>query len=320
MSPANKEFLEAAFADMLPGSHTVICGFAGDPNTKDRKQSRRNWCGRPWRLGDPVPRSFDSLNTYYTVSTFEPDPQTGELRRRKSEFVQMHVVMVDDIASKVSCSSIVLKASALIETSPANFQGCYFLKDDAESRDRRMCERLVERMIAAGLAVNSKDPGMTGVTRYARLPVGINAKAKYVGLLGKPFAVHMVSFEPTLRYSISEIARAYKLDMTAPQQMAPVIQLTPYLAQRAQERFGAILEVFKLLNMYRGQHGSWHEVTCPWLDSHTERADTGAALSEPSDSNNWAGGYVCHHGHCRGVRGMKDIRAWIRALARERCA
>ena len=84
----NAIFLEAVFAGMLPGSHTIICGFAGDPNTKDREQSRRNWCGRPWSLGDAVPAWFDRENSYYTVSTFEPDPQTGEQRRRKSEFLQ----------------------------------------------------------------------------------------------------------------------------------------------------------------------------------------------------------------------------------------
>jgi hypothetical protein len=313
----NANFLNAVFADMLPGSHTIICGFSGDPNTKDRDEARRNWCGRPWRRGDAVPARFDALNSYYTVSTFEPDRETGEQRRRKSEFLQMHVVMVDDIGTKIPRASIVLNPSALIETSPGNFQGCYFLADDDDSRDRERCERLVQRMIEAGLAINSKDPGMTGVTRYARLPVGVNAKAKYIEQLGAPFRVRIVSFEPTLRYSIQEIAQAYKLDMTERRPRAPVIPITPALIARGQSRFSATLEVFQILGMYRGQHGTWHEVTCPWLDSHTERADTGAALSEPSEANGWAGGYCCHHGHCRGIRGMKDIRAWLRQLRRD---
>lgn len=319
-SITNKTFLEAAFADMLGGTHTVICGFRGDPNTQDREQSRRNWCGQPWRLGDRVPRWFDQANAYFTIATFEPDPQTGELRRRKSEFSQSHVIMVDDVGTKVPHTKLCLPPSALIETSPENFQACYFIRDDADARDRQTCERLIHRMIGAGLAVDSKDPGMAGVTRYARLPVGINTKRKYVEQLGGPFAVRLVRFEPALRYSILEIASAYKLDMTEERPKAPVFSITPAIAKRAGERFDAILDVFKILGMYRGQHGYVHEVQCPWVDTHTERADTGSALLDPSDSNNFAGGYVCFHGHCRGVRGMKDIRAWIRSMARARCA
>jgi hypothetical protein len=221
------------------------------------------------------------------------------------------------LGTKVAHTSIALKPSAVIETSPGNFQACYFLKDDGESRDRAACERLVNRMIEAGLAINSKDPGMTGVTRYARLPVGVNAKQKYVEQLGAPFPVRMAQFDPTLRYSISEISRAYNLDITEQRPRAPVVQLTPRIIERGLERFDAVLTVFKLLGKYRGQHGHVHEVECPWIDTHTERADTGSALLEPSDANNWAGGYVCHHGHCRGVRGMRDVRAWLRGMRQD---
>lgn len=314
----NKVFLEAAFAEMLPGTHTIICGFQGDPNTKNREQSRRNWCGRPWRCGDPVPRWFDDSNAYFTVSEFEPDPQTGELRRRKSEFVRKHVVMFDDIGTKVAAEKILLRPSALLETSPGNYQASYFLTDDTDSRERATCERLVNRLIAAGLAINSKDPGMTGVTRYARLPVGTNQKQVYIERLGHPFKTRLTQFEPERRYSIREIAAAYALDLTPERPRAPVVPISAALAKSATDRFEALLEVFRLQGMYQGQHGAWHEVTCPWIESHSERADTGAALSEPSETNGWAGGFVCHHGHCRGVRGMKDIRAWLRQIVRER--
>ena len=51
----NTAFLEAVFADMPGGVHTVICGFRGDPNTADRAQSARNWCGKPWHPGERAP-------------------------------------------------------------------------------------------------------------------------------------------------------------------------------------------------------------------------------------------------------------------------
>jgi hypothetical protein len=241
----NRLFLENAFVDMLPGTHTIVCGFRGDPNTKDRAQSARNWCGQPWRSGSRVPAWFSDANAYFTVSSFEPT-EDGELRRRKSEFVQFHAALIDDIGTKVAREKIVLPLSTLIETSPGNYQGCYLLTDDSDSRDRGMCERLIDRMVAAGLALDSKDPGMKGVTRFARLPEGVNSKSKYVKALGKPFTTRLVYYAP-VRYSIKEIAAAYRLDMTAPRRQHNVISITPALAKRAGEQFAAILEVFQRL-------------------------------------------------------------------------
>jgi hypothetical protein len=310
----NTMFLEAVFADMMPGTHTIICGFHGDPNTKDRMQSARNWCGDPWRIGEPVPNWFDGANSYLTISSFEPNPQTGEMRRRKEQFVQAHMIMLDDIGTKVSPEKLILPLSALTETSPGNYQGFLFLKDEPDTRHRQTCERLVTRMVAAGLAVDSKDPGMTGVTRYARLPVGVNAKAKYIQRLGHPFPVRSTLFEPQRRYSIREIVDAWKLDITPDRPVAPVIPITDAMIKRTAKHFAALLDVFRALGMYHRQHGGWHEVTCPWIGTHTDRSDTGTALSEPNEQNRFAGGFVCHHGHCRNVRSIRDVRAWMHTL------
>jgi hypothetical protein len=344
MDISNRTFLEAIFTGALPGSHTIIAAFAGDPNTKDRELSRRNWCGWPWRPGERAPAWWGTRNAYFTVSTFEPceevDKATGEIRerhrRRKAQFLQMHAVMVDDIATKVPPARVRLPVSTLIETSPGNYQGCYLLADEPASRDRETCERLVSRMVAAGLAVDSKDPGMTGVTRYARLPVGVNAKAKYVRQLGHPFAVRLDTFEPMRRYHLAEIAAAYGLDITAPP--APTraaVMLSPELVEKAGEDFAALLDVFREMEMYHspaGHTGPWHDVTCPWVDEHTDGADTGAALAEPSEKNGWRGGFMCHHGsHCgekdpshpRGWRkagtgkGIDDVLDWCAGLADE---
>jgi len=314
----NTAFLEAVFADMMPGTHTIITAFHGDPNTKNRDQSRRNWCGRPWRLGDRVPTWFDGANSYLTVAGFEPCPQTGELRRRKSNFDQMYMVMLDDLGSKVPWARLVLKPSAIIETSPQNYQGFLFLRDEPDARNRDVCERLVNRMVAAGLAIDGTDPGMKGVTRFARLPVGTNQKAKY----GEPFPrTRCVHFDLNLRYGIVEIAAAFNLNMTPDRPRAPVIPISAAQAKRALERFEALVETFQMLGLYHGQRGVWHDVTCPWVQTHSDRADSGTAISAPSADNNYAGGFVCHHGHCQDPkRTMRDVRRWLLTLAREATA
>lgn len=331
----NKVFLETAFMAMLPGSHTVVTAFDGDPNEKDRGKSAANWRGWPWRTGMRAPDWWARRNAFYTVSSFEPceeiDGRTGEIReryrRRKDDFLQLHVAMLDDLGTKVPMAKVALPVSALIETSPRNYQGVYLLADDADSRDRATCERLIHRMIAAGLAIDSKDPGMAGVTRFARLPRGTNQKAKYIRALGRPAHVRLAEWNPERRYSIAEIAAAYGLDMKPDLPPKPAEPLTDEQMIRAGERFDALVEVFKLRGMYLGQpEGSkWIQVTCPWIDHHTDRADTGAALALPSPKNNWRGGFVCHHGHCNGrvmngrrvdARTIKDVFEWVRSLPR----
>jgi hypothetical protein len=308
----NQVFLEALFAEALPGAFTIVCSFPGDPYRADRHA----WAGRPWAPRQKLRARFDAGNTYLTVSTFESDPQSGEMRRRKANFVAMHAVMIDDIGTKVHREKLLLAPSAVIETSPANYQAYLFLHQDASTRDRSLCERLIARMIGAGLTADGKDPGMRGVTRYGRLPVGLNGKAKYVQQLGQPFATRCVVFKPQLRYSIAEIACAWRLDLTAPQR-APVIPIIAAQARRASTTFNDLVQTLRLMGMYRGRigNGPWHDIRCPWVHEHTDAADNGTAISDPSPDNNFAGGFKCHHAHGETLS-MRDMWRWVRELAR----
>jgi hypothetical protein len=328
----NRTFLEAMFCDALPGTHTVVCSFVGDPY----KVKRGAWYGRPWAPGDALPWGFDWGNTYLTVSTFEPDPDTGECRRRKALFVALHAVMVDDVGygmgSKVDRAKLALAPSALIETSPANYQAYYFLQQDTETRDRSLCERTVDAMVAAGLTKDGSDPGMKGVTRYGRLPVGVNGKAKYVKALGKPFPVRLEAFEPDRRYTLAAIREAWKLELAPKQRFetraADLANVDPQLIEAATKGFDALLKLFKEAGKYlspEGHAGPWHQVTCPWIDSHTDRADTGAAIAAPGPDNYYVGGFKCWHGHCNGEddnpkRTMRDVWTWVQEANRMRKA
>ncbi len=312
MNISNRTFLEAVFAEATPGMHTILCGFPGDPN----KVHRGVWGGRPWMPGQNLPASIrDYFNTYLTVSTFTPD-ELGKRRRRKSQFVAMHAVMVDDVGTKVLHSKLAMKPSGLIETSPGNYQAWLFLQQDSASRERAICERLVDRMIKAGLTEDRSDPGMRGVTRLGRLPVGVNAKAKYVEKLGRPFKVRCVEFEPSRRYLIDEIAHAWKLDMTPERPRATVIQFSEAQAKHADRRFASLVRFFQVIGRYRGPCTSgWREIICPWVHEHTDPTVTGTALAEPSEQNDYQGGFRCFHGHCAG-RTMLDIRLFVQAFNR----
>ena len=296
----NEQFLNSMFKDAPDGTHTIVTSFQGDPNTA----GRRAWAGQPWTPGMSLScgfdREFQRGNTYTTVSLFTPDPTTGECRRLKTLFHSLRAVMIDDVGTKVDRKKILLAASAVIETSPGNEQHFLLIRQDAAARNRAAAEHLVDAMIRAGLTADSTDPGMRGVTRYGRLPVGVNAKQKCVNQLGHPWRVRCLSFNPGRRYTIEQVAAAYGIDLRQPApRRSPARKRTPAETRNSDKQFTALLECLQRLGLYHRQCGAgpWHEITCPWVHEHTDQADNGAAVSEPALENGWNGAFRCHHSH-----------------------
>jgi len=297
----NIDFIKLMFSNAPAGALPRVAAFALPP----REASRYDWTGWPVRRDRDVPRG--DRNTYVAVSTFYAG-QDGKHRRRKDNFAAMHCVMIDDVGTKIVERAVVLPATVRIETSPGNYQD--WLRLDPPITDRTLAERLVDRMIAAGLTADGKDPGMAGVTRYGRLPEGVNHKARPTG----PWRHRVVEVRADHAYSVDEIADAYGLDLAPPPAQLRRPCPRPSEAGTAEDP----LSWFRALGMYHGPiGGGWHAVTCPWIDEHTDRADTGSAYSEPSAENGFWGGFVCHHGHCRRVRGIKHVFAWLDLVRQE---
>ncbi len=212
VSITNRGFLDAAFEHMVPGEYAAITSFADDPLTV----ARYAWAARPWRRGMPVPGSIMGRpqNVYAAVSSFRAAAD-GTFHRRKDDFGQMHVVMVDDVFEKVDRKKLKLPPSAMIQTSPPSAQAYYFLAPTAETATAACARGSSMQWCARGLRAAAHDPGMRGVTRYGRLPVAVNSKGKYVKQLGQPFACRLTLWHPERRYTIAEIAKAFRLDLTS---------------------------------------------------------------------------------------------------------
>lgn len=299
----NAAFLIAAFRACTKIEAPWVTGFPGNPADVDP----RSWAGRPILKGIP---SFihAANNNYVCVSTFLRDAD-GSWRRRKANFAAMHVVMIDDIGTKVPRYRIILDPSVLVETSPGNFQAWYFL-DPPETNPARG-DLLVKRMIAAGLSIDAKDPGMRGVTRYGRLPVGCNAKAVYVQSLGGPFVQKVESCNLERYVSLDEIAGAYQLDLTPE---APRIYRSPSPPITADTLIPELAGLGLYLEPLSGLENA-HRILCPWLHEHTGEDPTGTVYFEPGEANGWRGGFKCHHGHCMN-RTIQDLQQFKRAVAR----
>lgn len=314
----NASFLRAMFGSAMMNAY--VTAFTEDP-TGDYPLGVR---GRMWGGGTYAAKKdklTSDANQYVCVSTFNAsrDPEDhGRPRRQRALFNRCYSIMVDDIGTKVNAKSIKLKPfTALVETSPGNYQGWYALKaDDADAADPALVDYVVDQMIEKGLA--KVDPGMKGVTRYGRLPGGVNNKGK----LGKPFKVKMEELNAKQTYTLREVAKAYGINVDDAVIVAPRPSFGARIVIPENEREKYALDLLTKLEE-AGCEPSEHpnkpggyDILCPWRDTHTGGDTTGTMLfvpgyTDPSSHVEFIlGGYKCHHGHCQDKR-LRDVLGWL---------
>lgn len=292
---SNGDFLRAVFQDLEDGAYPLICHFKDDPRSDDRGK----WSARPAKIErQDLHYKRPSENTYFTVSAFVQN-ERGRYTRSKATFSSLHVLTLDDIgtgkSAKINPAQIRLAPSYVLETSPANFQVGYIL--DVPETDQSRANALIDAMVHQGLAADN-DPGMKGVTRYVRLPVGANTKKEY----GEPFKHRLHQWHPDRRYSIEAIIEAFDLDLE-PFLTAP--EGDPAASWPADPDADPYLQVFKHLG-WVGEDVSpksdgWVPLDyCPFTlpiegicEGHSKAADTQGAAYK------LGGGFRCHHGHCQ---------------------
>lgn len=291
------EFVAEMARFVPPDARIMLTQFRGSPE----RATARDWRAVPIRDAQKID---DEANVYLCVSAMRRN-ERGEFRRRKDNFAGGILLMVDDLGdgpgSKFPLSKIgPLPPTALIETSPRNFQAVYFF--DRLLTDIGQFEALIQAFIRSNLLGN--DPGMSGVNRVFRPPAGVNGKEKHNG-----WKVRIVpgSWEPGNRYSPEKIAAAFSLSLK------PLFVRIPRGATEDKaENIREFLRIFRLsraagvLKRERADISGWIDVSCPFRDGHTGRIDNGAAIRMPSEENGWKGAFRCHHGSCSD-RGWRDF-------------
>lgn len=297
---SNVDFIAHAFAGIGADEVPWVAGIAGDIATADRWA----WHGAP---AIPIPRLVaPDRNNYICISSFKR-ADDGKFRRHKSCWAALHALMLDDIGTKIPFEALRLEPSCVVETSPGNYQAWLFLAQPV--RDQLKAEALINGLIQAG----ASDPGAGNLTRYGRLPAGINGKAKYHDKDGKPFSQRVHVWAPERRYTPEQIGLAYGFDLAAASK------------PRATKRKGAMpasanryVEILDAAGLYiraiTSMHGA-HQIICPWWGLHTNGDQTGSIYFEPGNENGMQGGYCCQHGHCSG-RTIRDLDYFIQDLLR----
>lgn len=73
---------------------------------------------------------------------------------------------------------------------------------------------------------------------------------------------------------------------------------------------GPVVTVLKTIGLYKKSCGGGkHEITCPWVNKHTDAKDSGTVYFEPSEKV-YTGGFKCRHTHCK-RRTLKDLLAYL---------
>jgi RepB DNA-primase N-terminal domain len=303
-----EDFANALALFVPPQARLMMCSFAGDPN----ESFQGKWRARPYRYELLEPRH----NLYFCVSAMKQNDR-GEYRRRKENFCGGLCLMVDDIgygkSAKFGFDKLKgMAPTALVETSPGNFQGIYMF-DKLETDMTRM-ELLINGFIE--IALKKADPGMAGVNRVFRPPYGINGKPAYRdrGNLGNGcYQVGLREADYTRRYPLEALARHFGVSLAESRRYFPKELPEDESITMRLEAFRSVRENLMSCGMIKDRRpdlSGWMNIRCPWTDKHSGGADNGASIRVPSRENDFYGGFRCHHGHCQG-KGWRDLTEWV---------
>ena len=303
----NAEFIAAVFPALPTGAFAAVCVKSGDPNVG----------GWPARRADEVADTLSAAhNNFIGCASFYPGDD-GSFKARKDQCAACHFLLLDDLGTKVPLARLDgIELSWLIETSPGNHQGGIILAEPLT--DGAAAVRLLNAVIAAGLC----DAGATGpLSRWARLPVAINGKAKYADAASTPFQCRLIEWRPHTRYTPEGIVERLQLVLAPAGRPKPSARAphgnrddanevrTPRAAENP------VVAALKARGLYKTPLGSGkHDLTCPWVQEHTDALDTGAAYFEP-DEFYPTGGYRCQHSHGAKyrIRALLDVLG-VRAI------
>lgn len=292
-SISNAEFLAVVFSQLPEGAFAAVCSKPGDPTSG-------GWIAN--RADLSIGKLSASHNNYVNGSSFYPGDD-GSFNARKAQFAACHFFMLDDLGTKIPLERLgEFKLSALIETSSGNYQGFIILAEPITNGD--VAIRLLNTLIDADLC----DAGAHGpLTRWARLPNAINGKPKYADDSGAPFRCRLVQWNPDARYTPEQIVEGLRLKLVPagrPKKEVKAAPNNPHITGADVDDVlmpkpveNPVVSALKARGLYKTPLGSGkHDVTCPWVQEHTDALDSGSAYFEPDDQFP-LGGFCCQHSH-----------------------
>ena len=240
---------------------------------------------------------------YFGTSSVRP-MSDGTLYNRKSQFAALHVVVLDDIGTKVPLEAIpeaLREPSYVIETSPGNFQWGYILREPVERLEA--AAELVRTLYASGVT----DPGGAVATKLVRLPDGVNGKP----IEGRAmFHVELRAVTERL-WTPQELLEAIEADVTWSELLEGATEplkrrprsLLPWSPLQMEAPTGTgvvdpVLEWLYQTGQVVSDSGNWVTIECPWGAAHTDGSTLSGYMplgrGDYPDHRGWS----CFHAHC----------------------
>jgi hypothetical protein len=291
LPPSNAAFLAAVIRDLPEGAAAAVCSVPGDPN------DNTNW--NALAVDDLDRQCPADNNNYLNCSSFLLN-EAGNVTARKDRVGAFHLLVLDDVGTKIDRDKLEgVTPTWEIETSLGNSQVGFRLLTPL--RDLADVKALQDSVTVAELS----DPGANGAARWVRLPYAINGKVKH-RLEGRPFACHLLQWNPDVAYSVEELVKVLGVKLGA----APRASVgAPRSSERGNGDAGAsdvykpapvenpVLTALRSGKLFKRTIAPGkHDITCPWADEHTDGLDSGSAYFEP-DAEHPIGGYKCQHSH-----------------------
>lgn len=316
-----EEFLKE-MARGLPDDERLMVGYAEEATVqvdKNGKKVNGGWWPRPWKEGKPIDVY---KNCYICISSSikTENPKTGEMRywRGENSFGHGCALMVDDIGDgrgskgdfSLSQFERILPPTAVVETSPGNYQLFYFM--DKPVADMIRFKAFLNCFVANVLKKGG-DNTIKDVARFGRMPCGVNNKRgkdnefKYDDEEGRHWKVGLVKADYSNRYSPEEIAEAFGFSIILPVKREVQIDAEEYKLDAIWLKIAE--RVCSRAKMGEGSGGEVsmnmsgkYRIRCPWGDEHANGDPFGAYFRGPIPGAEHQFVFGCGHDSCRKAR------------------
>jgi hypothetical protein len=298
-----QDFIDTVFhSPLADGAHRLV--YSSVTNTPHKP----NKGGVDSLINKTLRRTTKAQALYFNTSSCVPDA-AGVLRHKKELFSAYHVLVLDDIGTKIPLENLPKalrdNPTYIIESSEGNYQYGYVLDEPITNY-----EHAVGLMQAAALAGLTDKGGLTAA-KVVRLPDGVNGKndpskrlypvtlknmdgpywtpdvlLKHINL---EIDDELVTWEKITTEGFQPVAKRYNSQYLP---RAPI-------SQASNGVIDPVLEWLYENDMVTGDTGGdWVEIICPWGHGHTTGDDTAGYMPLGRGEDPYMRGFNCFHEHC----------------------
>ena len=310
-------FLDTVFGAGLDDDENILLWRVKPKKSPRFPESDAALAGRLAKTTTPYALYYATSTASKTIIEDALGEESEALRNRKAAFERFHVLVLDDIGTKVPLEKIPenMKPSYIIESSEGNFQYGYVLAEPLT--DLHEAEALVNIAYTSGFS----DEGGKMANKLVRLPEGVNGKDKK----GGEWHVQLTELNDTV-WTPEELLSAMAVPISWDELKKDSTILTKrntyrktnaavWAASNAQfNTLGGIvdpvLEYLAAEKLVVNETEEWFTIQCPWGKDHTTGDTTAGYVPVGYGASPDTRQFNCFHESCAAHK-TQDFLAWV---------